>query len=252
MVARTRHELEGLRRANLLTACLLRELAERARPGVRTRDLDAHATAYIRRVGGEAVFHTQNDFPASINTSINEEAVHGVPGDRVLLAGDLLKIDCGMRVGEYCGDSTVTLVVGEPDSAGEERRAVLDAARTALQRGIKAVRVGGRIGDVGEAMQSYVEGLGFNLLPQYTGHGLGRRLWEAPHVPAVGKRGTGPRIVEGLVFTIEPIVVAGSPETYVAADGWTVVTRDGRPAAQFEHTVVAARRGPRVLSVCAQ
>ena len=237
-----------MRRANQATARLLRELARRAQPGVTTRALDDHAAAAIDRLGGEPVFRTQNGFPGCINTSINDEAVHGVPGDRVLRAGDLLKIDCGLRLGAYCGDSTITLAVGPEGGLHPRRRAVMDAAREALRRGIAAVRVGGWVGDIGHAMQTYVEAKGFRLLREYTGHGLGRRLWEDPTIPSVGQPGTGPRLVDGLVFTIEPIVVAGGDETYVAPDGWTVRTVDGEPAAQFEHTVIATHRGALILS----
>lgn len=250
MVAKTKRDREGLRRANVATACLLQALAEVAKPGVTTKQLNQYAATYIQRIGGEPVFHTQNGFPGAINTSINDEAVHGVPGDRSLREGDLLKIDCGIRLNGYCGDATVTIGVGAAERLPLERRAVMEAAREALRRGIDAARVGGYVGDIGHAMQSYVEGLGFRLLPQYTGHGVGRRLWEEPSIPAVGRPGTGARIVDGLVFTIEPIVVAGSSRTYVETDGWTVCTVDSAPAAQFEHTVMATKRGPVVLSQC--
>lgn len=250
MVAKSKRDIDRLRRANEATACLLQALAIRATPGTTTKQLDDFAAAEIRRIGGEPVFHTQNGFPGCINTSINDEAVHGVPGPRALVKGDLLKIDCGIRLDGYCGDSTVSVGVGEEHWLSAGRRAVMEAAREALRRGIAAVRVDGYVGDIGHAMQSYVEGLGFRLLPQYTGHGLGKRLWESPSIPAVGRAGTGARIVDGLVFTIEPIVVAGSSRTYVAADGWTVRTADRSPSAQFEHTVMATRNGPMVLSVC--
>ena len=249
MVAKSKRDVERLRRANEATACLLRELVTQAVPGVTTKHLDDYAAAAIRRLGGEPVFHTQNGFPGCINTSINDEAVHGVPGPRTLARGDLLKIDCGIRLDGYCGDSTVTIAVGEDHWLSARRRAVMEAAREALRRGIEAVRVDGYVGDIGHAMQSYVEGRGFRLLPQYTGHGLGKRLWESPSIPAVGQPATGERIVDRLVFTIEPIVVAGSPRTYVAADGWTVRTVDRSPAAQFEHTVMATTHGPVVLSL---
>ena len=248
MVAKSKREVEGLRRANQATASLLQSLVVQAMPGVTTGYLNEYAAAAIRRMGGEPVFHTQNGFPGCINTSVNDEAVHGVPGTRVLAKGDLLKIDCGIRLNGYCGDSTVTIGVGESHWLSEPRRAVMEAAREALRRGIEAARVGGYVGDIGHAMQRYVEGIGFRLLPQYTGHGLGRRLWEAPSIPAVGQPGTGRGIVDHLVFTIEPIVVAGSARTYVGADGWTVRTVDGAPAAQFEHTIMATKQGPVVLS----
>jgi methionyl aminopeptidase len=248
VVAKGKHDIAGLRRANQVTARLLQDLARQAQPGVTTGDLDRSAGKQIQQLGGEAVFHTQNGFPGCINTSVNDEAVHGVPGDRVLLAGDLLKIDCGVRLGGFCGDTTITIGVGDRATLSAERRAVLAVTKEALWRGIRAVRVGGQVGDIGNAIQAYVEAHGMQVLRQFTGHGLGRRLWEEPTIPAFGRAGSGPPIVDGMVFTIEPIVVAGSPEVYTAADGWTVCTVDHSPVAQFEHTVMATRHGTEVLS----
>jgi len=250
VVARSRQDVEGLRRAGEATGCLLQALVTRAQPGTTTGDLEAFAARYIKQLGAEPVFATENRFPGCINTSIDDEAVHGVPGPRVLRRGDLLKIDCGMRLDGYCGDATVTVAVGPVERLIPERRQVMAAANEALRLGIGAVRVGGRVGDIGDAMQSYVEGAGLRLLPQFTGHGLGRRLWEDPVIPALGRPGTGPRIEDGMVFTIEPIVVAGSTRTFAGRDGWTMRTVDGRPAAQFEHTIMATRKGPRVLTQC--
>jgi methionyl aminopeptidase len=250
LVAKNKRDREGLHKASTATACLLEALIREAKPDVTTWQLDEYAAAYIEQIGGEPVFRTQNKFPACINTSVNDEAVHGVPGDRVLEEGDLLKIDCGIKLDGYCGDATVTIAVGADEKLSPRRRAVMEAAREALRRGVEAVRVEGHAGDIGHAMQSYVESLGFRLLPQYTGHGLGRRLWEPPSIPAVGQPGTGTTIVDGLVFTIEPIVVGGSSRTRVGSDGWTVRTVDGAPAAQFEHTVMASKRGPLVLTQC--
>lgn len=248
MVARNKIQVERLKTAGRATARLLSELAQLAQPGVRTRALDDYAADFIRRLGAEPVFHTQNGFPGCINTSLNDEAVHGVPGDRLLQQGDLLSIDCGMRLNGYCGDATITLGVGAPEELSETRRRLRDVTREALRRGIDAARPGNHVGDIGYAMQSYVESEGFHLLAQYTGHGLGSRLWENPQIPAVGRPGTGPRLVDGLVITIEPIAVAGKPDVYVADDGWTVLTADGQPAAQFEHTIILTPRGAQVLT----
>jgi len=248
MVARRRQDIEGMRRASAVTARLLRDLARLARPGTTTGALNDFAEDFIAQIGGEAVFHTQNRFPAAINTSVNDEAVHGVPGQRRLALGDLLKLDCGIGLDGYCGDTTISLIVGQPAGGDEERQRVLDAAREALRLGIAAVKVGGHVGDIGAVMQEYVESQGLLLLPEFTGHGIGRRLWEKPSIPAVGTAGTGPRIVEGLVFTIEPIVTSGDGRVFVAPDGWTVRTGDGAPVAQFEHTVMATKQGPIVLT----
>lgn len=248
MVVQSQADIDGLVEANAATARLLRDLVARAHPGTKTKDLDRYALQFIQRIQGEPVFHTQNGFPGAINPSINDEAVHGVPGERVLRSGDLLKIDCGIYLNGYCGDTTTTIIVGEPAVISPRYREVLDAAREALRLGIAAVRVGGKVGDIGQAMQSFVEAQGLRLLPGFTGHGLGRRLWEPPTIPAVGRRGTGPRIADGLVFTIEPIVTSDSGEVYQAADGWTIRTVDRAPVAQFEHTVIATWSGTRVLT----
>ncbi len=248
MVAKHARDIHGLRRANQATARLLAELAAIAQPGITTAALDAYAASTIHRLGAEPVFRTQNGFPGCINTSVNDEAVHGVPGARVLRAGDLLKIDCGLRLGGYCGDSTITIAVGPDERLPASRRVVMEIAREALGRGIAAVRVGGTAGDIGHAMETFVTARGYRLLREYAGHGLGRRLWEPPSIPAVGRPGTGASIVNGLVFTIEPIVVGPGAMTTVDGDGWTVRTEDGTPAAQFEHTVMATRSGVEILS----
>ena len=248
MVVRNAQQIASLRKAGSATIKLLGELAHLATPGVTTRELDAYAARFIGQIGGQPIFNTQNGFPGCINTSLNDEAVHGVPGDRVLEAGDLLSIDCGIGLGGYCGDATITIGIGPADQLSSKRRRVMDVAREALNRGIAAARAGNHVGDIGAAMQTYVEAEGFRLLPQYTGHGLGKRLWEEPQIPAVGRRGTGPLLADGLVITIEPIVVAGRTDVEVAADGWTVRTRDGEPVAQFEHTILVSRNEARILT----
>lgn len=248
MVATHKAQVAALKKAGRATAELLQDLARLARPGTTTGELNDYAADFIRRVGGEPVFHTQNGFPACINTSVNDEAVHGVPGARVLQEGDLLSIDCGIGIDGYCGDATITIGVGAPEQLPPKRRQVMQVAEEALRRGIAAARTGNRVGDIGYAMQSYVEATGFRLLREYTGHGLGTRVWEEPPVPSVGRRGTGPMLVEGMVITIEPIVVAGKPRVYVEGDGWTVRTIDGEPVAQFEHTVIVTSSGAQILT----
>lgn len=245
MVAKKQSAIKGLRRANRATARLLRELAEMARPGVTTRELDDHAMAYITRLGATPVFRTEEGFPGCINTSVNDVAVHGVPGDRRLKEGDILSIDAGMILDGYCGDSTITVAIGEV-SARHQR--LIETTREAMMVGIHAAVPGRRIGDVGYAMQLYAESRGYGVVVGFNGHGLGRRMHEEPTVPSVGRPGTGPVIPDGLVITIEPILTERSPRVVVDADGWSVRTVDGGWAAQFEHTIMAARGGAEVLS----
>lgn len=245
MVARQETSIQGLRRANQATAVLLQELAALAKPGVTTRELDEYAAAYIARIGAEPVFHTQKGFPGCINTSLNDAAVHGVPGARRLKSGDVLKIDAGMYLDGYCGDSTITIPIGTISPAHQR---LISTTYETMMAGIQAARPGWRIGDIGHAMQSYAEARGYGVLREFTGHGLGRRMHESPTVPSVGRAGSGPVIPEGLVITIEPILVERSPRVTIDRDGWTVRTVDGGWAAQFEHTVIVANGGAVILS----
>ncbi len=245
MVARTEAAREGLKRANQATARLLVELAALAQPGVTTRALDNHARAYMQRIGAEPVFATEKGFPGCINTSLNEQAVHGVPGSRRLKPGELLKIDAGLRLDGFCGDSTVTVAIGQ---ISHQHQRLMSTTYEAMMAGIKAALPGKHIGDIGHAMQSYAEARGYGVLRDFTGHGLGRRMHESPIVPSVGRPGSGPLIPEGLVITIEPILTERSPLVTIDADGWTVRTMDGGWAAQFEHTVMVTRQGAVILS----
>jgi methionyl aminopeptidase len=245
MVATSSSSIKGLRRANRATARLLHDLAQRALPGVTTGELDDYAMAYITRLGAEPVFRTEEGFPGCINTSINDVAVHGVPGGQRLQDGDVLSIDAGMVLDGYCGDSTITVGIGEVSA---RHRRLIDTTFETMMVGIGAAAPGRHIGDIGYAMQLYAETRGYGVVVGYTGHGLGRRMHEEPSVPSVGRPGTGPVIPDGLVITIEPILVENSPRVTVDADGWSVRTEDGGWAAQFEHTVMVTRRGATILS----
>ncbi|CAA9568150.1 MAG: Methionine aminopeptidase [uncultured Thermomicrobiales bacterium] len=245
MVVKKPADIAGLRRANRETATLLRELALLVRPGVTTGELDTHAAAFLARLGAEPIFHTETGFPGCINTSVNDVVLHGVPGDQALRAGDIISIDAGMRLDGYCGDANVTVPVG---AIGARRRRLIAAARGAMTAGIAAAVTGKRVGDISHAMQRYGERRGFNLVRGFHGHGLGHRMHEEPPVPFVGRPGTGPLLQEGLVITIEPILVEGSPRVATDADGWSVRTVDGGWAAQFEQTIVVTRAGGMILS----
>ena len=245
MVVKKSADILGLRRASRETALLLRELALLVRPGVTTGALDAHAAAYLERLGAEPVFHTEAGFPGCINTSVNDVVLHGVPGGQTLRQGDIISIDAGMRLDGYCGDANITVPVGAIE---ERRQRLIDATRGAMDAGIAAAVTGGRVGDISHAMQRYGEQRGFNLIRGFSGHGLGHRMHEEPSVPFVGRAGTGPLLKEGLVITIEPILVEGSACVAYDADGWSVRTVDGGWAAQFEHTIVVTRTGGMILT----
>ena len=245
MVAKTQASIQGLRRANQATARLLKELSRMARPGMTTRELDDYAMSYITQLGAIPVFHTEEGFPGCINTSINDAAVHGVPGNQKLKIGDILSIDAGMILDGYCGDATITIAVAK---VNPQHQYLIDTTYEAMMAGIRAALPGKRIGDIGYAIQTFAESRGFNVLREYIGHGLGRRMHELPNVPSVGFPGTGPVIPEGLVITIEPILVEKSSRVKIDADGWTVRTADGGWAAQFEHAVMVSPQGAMILS----
>jgi len=216
-----------------------------ARPGITTRELDDYAMSYITQLGAVPVFHTEEGFPGCINTSINDAAVHGVPGNQKLKIGDILSIDAGMILDGYCGDATITIAIGK---VNPQHLYLIDTTHEAMMAGIRAALPGKRIGDIGYAIQTFAESRGFSVLREYIGHGLGQRMHEPPNVPSVGRPGTGPVIPEGLVITIEPILVEKSARIKVDVDGWTVRTADGGWAAQFEHAVMVTSQGAMILS----
>jgi len=245
VVATTQASREGLRRANQATAKLLQNLATLARPGVTTGELNDYAMDYITHLGAVPVFATEEGFPGCINTSVNDVALHGVPGKQKLKLGDVLSIDAGMLLDGYAGDSTITIAVGK---VSPKHQHLIETTRAAMMAGIQAARPGKHIGDIGYAIQRVAWSQGLDVIREYIGHGLGHVMHEKPDVPSVGRPGTGPVIPEGLVITIEPILVEKSARVRVDADGWTVRTRDGGWAAQFEHTVIVAKAGTEILS----
>jgi len=237
-------ELLGLQRANRATTRLLRELEAMARPGITTKSLDDHARAYIARLGGEPVFETQNGFPGSINTNRNDIVVHGIPGDEVLETGDLLTLDAGMLLGGFAGDAAVSFTIG-PETP--RQRKLIDATQEAMTTAIDAARPGNRVGDVSWAMQRVAEAHGYNVARGFCGHGIGRRIWEDPQVPFAGKAGTGPQLVEGMVITVEPVVIEGKKDYYMA-NRWEARTVDHTLVAQFERAVMVTSGGGMILS----
>lgn len=246
MVIQSRTDMLGLRRANRATAKLLKQLARMARPGTTTRELDDFARAYLDRLGAEAVFATEENFPGAINTSVNDAVLHGVPSDYALQDGDLLSIDAGMFLDGYCGDSCVTVAIGQIAPAHTQ---LMAAARGAMEAGITAATTGNRVGDIGAAMQRYAESRGFGVVRGFCGHGVGHTMHEDPQIPFVGRAGTGEPLVDGLVITIEPCITEGVPHVHYDRDRWTVRTDDGGYAAQFEHTVVVGQGRATVLSL---
>jgi methionyl aminopeptidase len=246
IVCRSAAELEKMRAAGRLVGEVLTELAAHVAPGVSTAALDEMAEDRIRRAGAIPAFKGYHGYPATICASINDEVIHGIPsGRRMLKEGDIISIDVGASLEGYFGDSAVTLPVGR---VSEEAATLLRVTEESLLKAIERVRVGGRISDIGHAVQQHVEAYGFAVVREFVGHGIGQKMHEEPQVPNYGEPGRGPRLTEGMVLAIEPMVNAGKATVKVLADGWTAVTRDGSLSAHFEHTVAVTAEGPRILT----
>jgi len=246
IVCRSTAELQRMREAGRLVGEVLTELAALVAPGVTTADLDDVAEKRIRRAGATPAFKGYHGYPATICASVNEEVIHGIPsGRRVLSEGDVISIDVGASLDGYYGDSAITLPVGQ---VSEEAATLLRVTEESLYKAIERVKVGGRVSDLGHAVQQHVEAYGFSVVREFVGHGIGQRMHEEPQVPNYGEAGRGPRLTEGMVLAIEPMVNVGTPAVKVLADGWTAVTRDSSLSAHFEHTVAVTADGPWILT----
>jgi methionyl aminopeptidase len=243
---RTAAEIRTMRRAGRVVAEMHDRIRSALRPGVTTLELDAVGREVLERRGARSNFLGYHGYPAVICTSPNEVVVHGIPGGRVLEEGDIVSIDCGAIVDGYHGDAAFTAGIGEVD--GDAQR-LIDVTRDALDAGIAELVPGSRLGDLGAAVQATVEAAEFSVVRDYVGHGIGTAMHEPPDVPNVGRRGRGKQVAAGDVFAVEPMVAAGSEDTLVLADGWTVVTIDGSWAAHWEHTVAVTDDGPEILTL---
>lgn len=221
-------------------------MKENVQPGVTTGELNQLAHRHITERGGVPSFLGYHGFPASICTSVNEQIVHGIPGDRVLNEGDIISIDIGVIYDGYHGDAARTLAVG---SISDQHRALIEATEAAFWAGFQLVRSEHRLGDVSAAIQACAEGRGFHVVREYVGHGIGREMHEAPQVPNYGDPGTGRRLRPGMALAIEPMLNIGGPGTRQLADGWTVVTESGEYSAHYENTVLVTEDEPEVLTV---
>ena len=246
IIFKSPEEIDRMRRAGRVVAKTIDRLLEEVRPGISTAELDRIAEESIRSEGCLPSFKGYRGFPASICTSVNDEVVHGIPGPRVVGDGDLLSLDVGAIWEGYHGDSAVTVIVGSPPSDIADK--LVRIAEESLEAGIAELRSGGRLSDVGHAVQQVVEGAGFTCVREYAGHGIGRALHEDPQIPNYGAPGRGPAIRPGLVVAIEPMVNVGDWRTRVLQDQWTVVTADGSLSAHFEHTIAVTDEGTEVLT----
>ena len=245
IVCRSKAELERLARVNALVARVLVELAAMIAPGVTTAEMDAVAERRLREAGAEPAFKGYHGYPATICASVNEQVVHGIPSARKLAAGDIISVDLGAKMDGFYGDSAVTVAVG-PVSA--EAAKLLDVTKQSLHQALAVVKAGARLSDIGAAVQRHVEANGFSVVREFVGHGIGATLHEEPQIPNYGTPGRGPRLAEGMVLAIEPMVNIGQAGVKVLSDGWTAVTKDGSLSAHFEHTVAVTADGCRVLT----
>ncbi len=248
---KTEEEIELMRAANLMVAATLTEIGKAIKPGVTTSQLDKIAEEYIKDNGAVPTFKGfpnpcgGESFPASICASVNDEVVHGLPNDRPLEEGDIVSVDCGILLNGYNGDSCYTFSVGETST---EVKQLLKTTKEALYLGIETAQPGRRIGDIGYAVQTHCEAQGYGVVREFVGHGIGQKMHEDPPVPNYGRRGNGIQIKNGLCIAIEPMITMGSPKIYMMEDRWTIKTRDGKPAAHFEHTIAIHQGKVDILS----
>ena len=239
-------QIDVMRRAGLVVGETLELLRASVRVGMTTGELDAIAEEHIRSKGGKPSFLGYHGFPGTICASVNDEVVHGIPGDRVLADGDVLSIDCGAIIDGWHGDAAITVALGEVPAEVSELMRVTEEA---LWRGIAAARLGGRVSDISHAVERHVRGVGdYGIVEDYTGHGIGSEMHQPPNVPNYGRPGKGPKLVRGLALAVEPMITLGTKDTVLQEDDWTVVTADGSLAAHFEHTFTLTPNGAWVLT----
>ncbi len=235
-----------MREACIISARALKLAGEAVEPGVTTAELDRIVRRYIESQGAKPSFLGYGGFPASACISVNETVIHGIPDKRVIKAGDIVSIDVGAYFNGYHGDNAATFPAGD---ISPEAEGLLTATRESLYEGIEQATVGNRIGDIGAAVQRYVEMRGYSVVRQFVGHGVGTNLHEDPSVPNFGTPGRGQRLLPGMTLAIEPMINMGGPEVRILKDGWTTVTQDGKLSAHFEHTVAITQDGPVILTM---
>lgn len=242
---KTADQIEAIRKSSLLVGKTLAEVARHIRPGITTGELDTVAEKFILDHGAVPSFKGYNGYRHSLCISVNEEIVHGIPGNRIVREGDVITCDCGVYFNGYHGDSAYTFPVGD---VGEEKLNLLRVTKTSLYKGIAKAVAGNRIGDLSAAIQEYAEKHGYGVVRELVGHGIGKKLHEKPEVPNYGKKGSGMLMKAGMTIAIEPMINMGSRHVRQLNDGWTVITQDRKPAAHFEHTVAVGEQGPDILS----
>ncbi|MCM3444068.1 type I methionyl aminopeptidase [Metabacillus halosaccharovorans] len=246
IICKTQRELDIMREAGRIVALTHKELKKHVKPGITTKELDAIAEKFIRANDAIPSFKGYNGFRGSICASVNEELVHGIPGDRVLNEGDIISIDIGAKYNGYHGDSAWTYAVGK---ISDEAQKLLDVTEQSLFKGLDEAKAGVRLSNISHAIQTFVEQHGFSVVREYVGHGVGQELHEDPQIPHYGPPNKGPRLKPGMVLAIEPMVNAGTRYVKTLADDWTVVTVDGKYCAHFEHTIAITEDGFEILTI---
>lgn len=246
IVLKTARELGIMKEACVISAQALKLIGEAVEPGVTTAELDKLAESFIRSRGATPNFKGCAGYPATACISVNDQVIHGIPShSRVLKSGDIVSVDLGAAFEGYNGDNAATFACGD---ISPEAKRLIDTTRESLYEGIAAARAGGRVGDIGAAVQKYVEARGYSVVRDYVGHGVGTSLHEAPEIPNFGESGRGVRLIPGMTIAIEPMVNAGGHKVKVLPDGWTVLTADGSLSAHFEHTVAIMADGPQIMT----
>lgn len=239
-------EIAIMRISGKIVAQTLLLIEEHIKPGITTKELDRIAEEYIISCGARPSFKGLYGFPATLCTSINEEIVHGIPGDRILEEGDIISVDCGACYKNFHGDAARTFPIGKIST---EAQKLIDVTRNSFFEGIKFATIGNRIGDIAHGVQMYVEAFGYGVVRDYVGHGIGREMHEEPSVPNFGKVGRGPKLAKGMTIAIEPMVNMGTYATTEKDDNWTVITLDGKKSAHYENTVAILDNGPEILTI---
>ncbi|MFC2065788.1 type I methionyl aminopeptidase [Chloroflexota bacterium] len=245
IMIKSTEEIAAMRQAGRIVATVLEILSQQVNPGMKTKELDIIALKETKRLGAKPSFKGYRGFPANLCVSVNDEIVHGIPGDRVLREGDIVSLDFGAIFMGFQGDAAVTVGVGEVSSEAEQ---LIETTRDSLQAGIAAARTKATLGDVSAAIQNYAESRGYNIVREYTGHGIGREMHEEPQIPNFGLPGTGPVLKKGMALALEPMLNVSDWRTRLGDDHWTVLTADGGLSAHFEHTIIITDAEPEVLT----
>jgi len=245
IIIKSDEEIATMRQAGKIVAEILKIISGQVKPGMKTKELDNIAEKELKRLGARSSFKGYRGFPANLCVSVNDEIVHGIPGDRVLNEGDIVSLDFGAIYKGFQGDAAVTVAVGE---VKPEVVKLLEATRGSLEAGIAAARAGATLGDVSAAIQKYAESRGYSVVREYTGHGIGRDMHEDPQIPNFGSPGTGPVLKKGMTLALEPMLCCGGWHTRLGGDHWTVLTADGSLSAHFEHTIAVDDNEPEVLT----